>query len=371
MTNGHDDAEWDVDDDDVEILDEDYTGGAADESEGPDAGAYPSAGLVFDDAHRLLEAWAASAGVQDDLLVQDLATGLRERQDLTFWASVDLAEELPEPRVSRLLRSVARILIFVRNVAVFAPVGLTWWAISVVSPGFDEYITQRSLQGQDANFLQYWGQVDNTRFPSLSEDFFQIQEIAALGATIIVGIIFATLVAGILNSRVSRRTQLAFRQRDAVIIAIRRALHTAREATPESLAASLAESMTELLESSRLIIEAARRLEQASVGVSQLEPTFTSLNKQLETFDKRLGGTIASSVDRLGESVGELASLMDGSLRGLLAESVAGIDEVRDQLHRTAASVEFGTQQLLKDLASVPGAARSPRPSGAAVNRIN
>jgi hypothetical protein len=371
MMNDRDDADWN--DADEEAVEEDYEDLSDDLEliEADEDDLYLHGGSAFDAAHRDLDAWASTAGVQGDAVVQDLSTGLQNRQDLTFWASVDLAQELPDPKVGRILRAIARSLIFIRNVAVFAPVGLTWWAISVVSPGFDAYIAERALAAQDANFLQYWGQVENTRFEFLREDFFQIQEIARLGAMIIVGIILATLVAGLLNSHLDSRFRTALRQRDTVILAVRRALHTAREATPESLATSLAESMTELLESSRLIIDAARRLEQASVGVSQLEPTFTSLNRQLETFDKRLGGTIANSVDRLGDSVGELASLMDGSLRGLLTESVAGLDEVRDQLHRTAASVEFGTQQFLKDLSSVSGSGRPSRPNGPAVNRIS
>jgi hypothetical protein len=302
---------------------------------------------AFDDAADVLDQWAQSAAVRDDAMVGDLLRGLRQREDLTFWATLDLDEELPDPRprVVGALRSIARLLVFVRNVAVFAPVALTWQAISRVSPAFGEYAEERALQGLDANFLQYW------TFSAPAE--YQIQKVALDVVLIVLGIIAATLIAGVINELTARPIRKSLRRREDVIRQIRRALHGARQATPESLATSLAESMTELLESSRLIIDAARRLEQASIGVSQLEPTFVSLNSQLKSFDDRLGDTIIGSVDRLNAAVAGLSGMMEGSLRGLLAESVAGLDEVRDQLHRTAASVEFGTQQLIKDLGGV------------------
>lgn len=304
-------------------------------------------GSDFTSAADALDRWASGAGVASDPFVVALARGLRDRDGLTFWATVDLDAELPEPRggLITLLRRIARMLLFVRNVAVFAPVGLTWLAISRVSPGFNDYVTEQAAVGGDANFLQYWS--------TAAEEAFQIQEIAWIGFLIIGGIVLATLVAGLINGFAATRLESAMKQRSEVLLRIRRVLHTTRQATPESLATSLAESLTELLESSRLIIDAARRLEQASIGVGELEPTFRSLNDQLEVFDQRLGSAIVGSVDRLNTAVAGLSALMEGSLKGMLTESVAGLDEVREQLHRTAASVEFGAQRLLEDLSAL------------------
>jgi len=357
------DDEYDDDEQDQYSLDD-----ASYEEDEDDDGSFVDHGVTpFDDAADSVETWARSVGVASDPFIRDFVSGLRNRSDLTFWGTVDLEEEFPEPALDGRLRGFAKWLIRLRNIAVFAPVGLTWWAISRVSPGFTDYVDERLAQGEDANFLQYWSQVEIDSF--LPRDFFQIQDIALLGSLIIAGIIVATIVALIIDRALDRRSEDAMRRRSQVILAARRSLHSAREATPQSLATSLAESMTELVESSRMIIDAARRLEQASVGVSQLEPTFRSLNDQLEVFDSRLGDTIVGSVDRLNASVAGLTGLMDGNLKGLLSESVAGIDEVREQLHRTAASVEFGTQQFLKDLAAVQG--RPSRPAGPSVSRPN
>ena len=329
-------------------------------------------GTSFDTAASIVTSWAESAGVGQNAFVRDFTSGLRNRSDLTFWASVDLEEEFPEPVAASALREAAKWIIRLRNIAVFAPVGLTWWAISVVSPGFSAFADERLRRGEDANFFQYWTQVEvDSSFGFLPRDFFQIQDIARLGSIIILSIILATVIAQVMNWWIDRSTTDAMERRSQAIRAVRRALHSSREATPESLATSLAESMTELVESSRMIIDAARRLEQASVGVSQLEPTFRSLNDQLGKFDTRLGDTIIGSVDQLNASVDSLSTLMDGNLRSLLTESVAGIDEVRQQLHRTAASVEFGTQQLLKDLGQIPAQGRGGRPPGPTVSVPN
>ena len=327
-------------------------------------------GISFDNAASAVTSWATGAGVANDPFVRDFTSALRNRNNLTYWASVDLEEEFPEPVAGGRLRKAAKLLIILRNVAVFMPVGLTWWAISVVSPGFTAFANDRFERGEDANFFQYWTQV-TFDVPLLPPYFFRIQHIAMVGSIIILLIILATVVAQFMNWMVERSMKDAMERRSQAIRAVRIALHSAREATPESLATSLAESMTELVESSRMIIDAARRLEQASVGVSQLEPTFQSLNEQLGRFDTRLGDTIIGSVDRLNASVHSLSSLMDGNLRALLTESVAGIDEVRQQLHRTAASVEFGTQQLLKDLGQIPSQARGGRPPGPSVTVPN
>lgn len=348
----------DTDDEDGEQDDDAYRAGAGDTS--------------FDNAASIVMTWSASAGVAKSAFVRDFTNGLRNRTDLMFWGSVDLEDEFPEPVAADRLRETAKWLVRMRNIAVFAPVGLTWWAISVVSPGFASFVDERLARGEDANFFQYWTQVEiDSSFAFLPANFFQIQDIARLGSLIILSIILATIVAQFMNWYIDRVTEDAMERRSQAIRAVRRALHSTREATPESLATSLAESMTELVESSRMIIDAARRLEQASVGVSQLEPTFQSLNDQLGRFDTRLGDTIIGSVDRLNSSVDGLSSLMDGNLRALLTESVAGIDEVRGQLHRTAASVEFGTQQLLKDLAQIPSQGRGGRPPGPAVSLPN
>lgn len=325
--------------------------------------------LSFDSAASIVTSWAADAGVEKSSFIRDFVSGLRNRSNLTYWASVDLEDEFPDPVAGGHLREAAKWLIRLRNVAVFAPVGLTWWAISVVSPGFADFADERLARGEDANFFQYWTQVEiDSSFWFLSSDFFQIQDIARLGSLIILSIILATLVAQFMNWEIDRRTRGAMERRSQAIRSVRIALHSAREATPQSLATSLAESMTELVESSRMIIDAARRLEQASVGVSQLEPTFQSLNDQLGRFDTRLGDTIIGSVDRLNSSVDSLSSLMDSNLRTLLTDSVAGIEEVRQQLHRTAASVEFGTQQLLMDLNQIASQGRGGRPPGPTVS---
>ena len=361
MANDDTGEDWEVEDidgehlEDEELLDDDED----DDSEDYDLlddddvlAAYDDV-TPFDDAANAVASWAAGAGTSQHPFVREFLSGLRNRSDLTFWASVDLEEEFPEPVVGGVASAVARWLLRLRNIAVFMPVGLTWWAISRVSEDFVGFAAEQQALGLDANFLQYWG--------SYPDEFFRIYDIARIGAFIIAGIILLTLIALVIDSWVDRAREKAFDRRAQVILTVRRSLHSAREATPESLATSLAESMTELVESSRLIIDAARRLETASVGVSQLEPTFRSLNDQLVAFDERLRDTIVGSVDRLNASVGGLTSMMDGSLKGLLAESVAGIDEVREQFHRTAASVEFGTQQLLQDLSAISG--RAGRPS--------
>ena len=252
-----------------------------------------------------------------------------------------------------------------RNVAVFVPVALTWFATRQASQACGAFATAKEGQlapgGQlDLNFLRFWGSGGDTKlgFEWLSAEW-RIQNIALLDAIIITAIVLATMLAGVLENRASRKLahaeQVAETSRLYVAIDIKRALHGNRQATPESIAESLAESLTDLLGATRMMANSSARLEAASIGVDAMGPRFDQFNRRLEILDQHLGGNVVKAVTDLVSSVSALGKTVDSDFTRVLNEVLVGLEEVQQQLSRTSSSVEFGTKQLRDDLDAIVG----------------
>ncbi|CAB4887850.1 unannotated protein [freshwater metagenome] len=302
----------------------------------------------------LLQRWATENRATNDPYVGGLLEASASRQDLSMWASLDPVEMLPHPELAggRILRTIARLLIFLRNVAVFVPVAVTWYAIRQATDAFGAYADAQPPASQ-LNFLRFW----QSGGDGLLGPEWRIQNIALLDAIIITGIVLATMVAGVVETRASRKSARAERVAESsriyVALAIKKALHGSRQATPESIAESLAESLSDLLGAARMIGNAAGRLEAASVGVDAMGPKFDQFNRRLEILDQHLGGHVVKSVTDLVASVGALGKTVDGDFTRVLNEVLIGLEEVQQQLSRTSSSVEFGTKQLRDDLDAI------------------
>ena len=276
-----------------------------------------------------LVAWASAHGLAADPFVTRLSTAMRNRDDLAFWSTIDLDLELPvppDPVVGR-IRTFSKFVTELRNVAVFVPVALTWWAISVASSGFGSYVEAQTLLGQSANFLEYWQSSDVPRF-------FRLQHVAELAAQIIVGIIVATLFTGWLNTFAESRDDDGGIERAALILDLRQALHGTRLATTETV-------------------------ESATTGTQALEVTLQKLNVRLAEFDRRLSGEMIGAVESLNVAVNNLSRLTGQDLPVLLQDTIRGLTQVGEQLNRTSVSVELGTRRIIEDLGLMSPASRT------------
>lgn len=303
----------------------------------------------------LLRQWATKHGFGADPFVAGLTASVDGRHDLSAWAAMSPFDLLPHPipRVGRGLRRVARLLHFLRNLLVFAPVALTWNAISEATEAFGVYAQTRP--GETLSFLDFWqsGGADG----SYLDEFHRIQNIAALDFWIIVVIIVMSLVAGLLDSTAGRTATRAERaletERIGVAIAVKRALHGKREATAESISQSLGEALTDLMNAARMVNTASLRMEAMSVGIESIGPRLEGLSERMAELNTRLGNDLQRAVDSLSTSVSRLGGTVDGELAQTLHQVLAGLDEIRDQLGKTSASVEFGTKNLRDDLEAI------------------
>jgi hypothetical protein len=303
--------------------------------------------------------WAADNDVDSDPYVVELTEDLMHRRRLTYWASLDPLENLPTPapKAGTRLRTLARAVLLLRNVGVFVPVALTWFAINKATDAFGNYVDglAKTESDETANFLLFWQ--SGGPGGDFLEGSWRIQHIAFLDALIIAVIILLTLVAGALdgqaNIRVARRQVRADKDRTAVALTIGKSLHGNRSASPESIGEALALALTDLSEAARNVAAATTRLEGSTSAFDALTPRLESLSQQVTNLNRHFATDVVNSVSSLSSSVAELGTTLGGDMNRFLSEVLAGIEEINESFKKTSVTVEFGTKQLRDDLDAI------------------
>ena len=323
-------------------------------------------------AMQLLHDWAEEIDELEDPYVKGLTTAVARRDDLSVWASLDPLELLPvsKSKAWSRLGHISNIISSIRNILVFVPVLLTWYAIGKALDAFGEFTkiyADRNPGGErDFSFIGFWQ--DPTRFaeqylPNVPESqnllsgSFWIGEVARLDALIILLIVLLTTISGVLTwfaeSRESAELEKADRKRVEVGLAIASSLHGKRQANPESISEALAEALNDLTQAARDVNETASRLEQASIGVESLTPRIEILNSHTEQLVAQTATSVSKAVSDLVVSVQNLNSSVGGNVTTLFTEAANTLEEVSKQLARTSNSAEYGIKQLRDDLDAI------------------
>ena len=220
----------------------------------------------------LLQRWARKAGVTRNPYVGGLSEALEENDDLHIWATLDPMEYLPYPVVTEGVK-VARLVRFItiiRNVLVFAPVALTWAAVGQATSAFSVYVQENG--SSVVNFLDFW----QNGYDVLGEEW-RISNVAQLDFIIILIVIVLTVYISIAGSRASEATARMEaeidNERTAVAIAINQVLYSKRTVTNVTMNASLAASLTKLL-------NATKALESSSKAIDKTSKTFEKTSKR-------------------------------------------------------------------------------------------
>jgi hypothetical protein len=326
-------------------------------------------GYELDEALLKLSKWASDEELSSDPAVVRLSTGLKSRQNLSMWAMKDIDSFLPPPR-SRERASWTqgvRLLLFLRNVAVFLPIVVTWRAISLASSAFATF-AGLIPEGEDVNFLRYWqtggvGLLPGVDLPgaAIVPPIDRLSAVAATAASIIGAIIVLTIVAEALtwserNYR-SKHQQQADQERIEVVLELEAALHGYRQATPTSITESLAESLGALLEAARQLQVTAKELEGSTRGVSDLGPAIAGFTKQLASAEERFSTELGPSLSELAKTVDAISGKIGASYDQTLQKSLVGLEtlsgtmeEMLQRMQATSATVEIGMKLLKEDL---------------------
>lgn len=305
-------------------------------------------------ANSQLQTWANKWGCQNDPYVTGLSQAINNRDDLTMWASLSPREHLPHPDSSSkfgVLDLLGRSLTLIRNVLVFVPVAITWFAIGKASEAYGKFT--KVNPDTPLNFLQFWqsGEYGGKEYLST---FWHIGDVARFDALLIGLIVVLTLVVGAIGAQ-RDRSELKFEttvesERTALGLTLANALHGRRSASPESIGESLAEALNDLTQAARDVNDVAARLERATVGMDTLGPKLDVLNQHTDRLVGQSVQSITASMSALVSSVTQLNGAVATNVTQVFADATANLEEVSAQFSRIAASMELGAAQLREDL---------------------
>ena len=302
-----------------------------------------------------MKRWAGEWDVLDDPYVKGLETAVTSNNDLGMWSSLDPTQLLPEmPNQSNLFHRLGNGLAILRNVLVFLPVAITWQAISKATDAYTNWFpaADPATPNTEKNFLDFWA----NGYGVLPERY-TLPHIGILDFWIIMVIIAMALVSNALVARgevVNASMRNVFEaERLAVALKIRKALHGKREASPESIATSLADALSDLNQTTRDMAEVASRLESSTVGVQSLTPQLEKLNDHAGTFANDTSTAIAQAVQQLVASVEALNSSVSNNITSAFQAAVTSLQEVGEEMKRHSTSVEYGTRLLKDDIESI------------------
>jgi hypothetical protein len=305
-----------------------------------------------------LKTWSSTWNLTDDPYVQGLQQAALTNNELGFWSSVDPAQMLPDlPTRRTRLHSIGNAFAVLRNVLVFTPVALTWLAIYRATSAYSEWdgeLAQNVASGvRQKNFLDFWA-----NGYGILDKKYTLPEIGKVDFLLILLVILLSLISSVLVSRgdsLSERERSKFEHsRAEMAVRIRRALHGKREASPASIASSLADALADLNQTTRDLSEVASRMESSSVGVTSLTPQIEKLNVHIGTMSTQT----AQAVEQLIISIGALNGSVSGNITTAFQTAVASLQEAGEQLARTSASVEYGTKLLKDDIDAIRSSLR-------------
>jgi hypothetical protein len=201
--------------------------------------------------------------VTNDPYLDGLREAIETKKNLHIWAELDPLDYLPHPEAtSHQSRSrFVRIITVIRNVLVFAPVALTWAAVGQATTGFSRYIDEN---GADVvNFLDFW-----QNGYGILDDKWKIGEVARLDFLMIMVVIVLTLYvsqAGHTAERLRDAEEAVIdRERLALALEIHSQLHDKRKITNVTMNASIAGSISRLVNATHNLEDASKVLEKAS-----------------------------------------------------------------------------------------------------------
>ena len=353
----------DADADDALDSDDDNTTDPDDDDDDDDDSLAPSTTYLTTSAPAVTTAvaemntWAKQWDVTSDPFVKGLNEAIQQNNDLGMWSSLDPTQLLPEmPDQTTIFHRIGNVMSLLRNVLVFLPVAITWQAIAKATEAYTNWKGEAPTTGQagvlQKNFLDFWANgygVLNKRFT--------IPHIGILDFWIIIAIIAISLTASALTGRGDKANedlrQVFESERLTVAIRIRRALHGKREASPESIATSLADALADLNQTTRDMAEVAARLEASTSGVMSLTPQIEKLNDHAGTFALQTSTAIAQAVQQLVASVDSLNGSVSSNITSAFQTAVSSLQEVGEEMKRHATSVEYGTKLLKDDIEAI------------------
>jgi hypothetical protein len=209
-------------------------------------------------AGRLRE-YGENYGLEEDPYLEGLSNAIEEGKNLAVWASNDVMTLMPHPDVGSVEGPIYSAMVLIRNVLVFVPVALTWLAVGKATTGFSLYTTKSSAASV-VNFLQFW----QNGYGVLSSTW-TLSHVAEDDFFIIATVIILTFITPFMNRSALKKAaqfeQDALRERLTLVIEVESFFFDKRRLTPLTIDSSLAQSFERVVESTRNLAIASKRIE--------------------------------------------------------------------------------------------------------------
>ncbi len=206
-----------------------------------------------------LTSWASTSKVTNDPYVKALAHALETGEDIESIAEINPLDYLPHPEFTAGARrlKINNILTIIRNVLVFAPVALTWLAVSFATTAFAEYT--KANADAVVNFLEFW----QDGYGVLDKKW-TIGHVGLLDFYLIAVVIVLTLITALMTTRHQQEQKTYVARLDDKRLELGLKLHSylysQRKVTPETVNARVAASVKNLQTSSKSMAQASKDL---------------------------------------------------------------------------------------------------------------
>jgi hypothetical protein len=305
-----------------------------------------------------LKTWVVERQPANAHILEQLEGDLRANRRLNEWGQFALEDLLRPPRRDSskyLIHKLAYIITFIRNIVLFIPVGVTWFAIERAAV---EYNNQLALKIK-TSFLQVW----------LNDADLTLAETALFDALLIFLLILLTIAAQVFEAMADGQAKRADKKDEsdfqAVLVRVGLFLHGFRAITPSQLKSGLAEAVDNLRKSSEQLAVVAEKATDtltqfAQVSTSQLEPAA----RRIDSIVSALGGAAASHeqmatmVRTLQESLGQSLNVLTTRIDDFGATLQKTLAENNQLLEASMRGLNTELQDVARDLKGTSASAR-------------
>ena len=330
-------VEPEVDDDveeDVEISDEDMTPEEA-------ARASEKERLAAADA---LKKWMDEEGVhiRNREILDRLHKDIRANRKMNEWGSFPLDDLLRPPMRDFTTLPMAKLANFVtviRNLLLFFPVLVTWYAIEHAANAYNDPINEGKT------FLQAWSSIS-----------WSLQRVALIDAIVIAVLIGLTLASHLLDARAEDQARKLDEASDSrfrlMMVNVGLYLHGFRQITPSALKGGLADAVNQLKAATDEMKDAAVGMNVVADKAASTLSEFAAMSaKEFTPAAERLAVLVGTLEDaaKAHTDMGDLVKVFQEQLKGTIGSLEGSLNsmtkDIVEKLNENARSLEVALVQ--------------------------
>lgn len=263
-------------------------------------------GIYLDEITEKIQHWAERSQLADHPYILSLNEALTSKSALRLQALYPFRENFPlaSSEAGRKFTKLGRWIAIFRNALIFAPVALTWKAVSEATEAFAIYTDAN--KDLPVNFLAFW----QNGYGYLDE-FWKIGHIAEIDFLLILAVIFLTLasVFAIQWGQELKGKELASltRMRDDLILQLTSMTVTKTVVSKSQIDEVVVNSLREINESARHIYQSLKTLEESA---KKIEKSSVLFSENSHSF-KDAVTTLSKSSREIADYVADLGTIAE------------------------------------------------------------